>query len=131
MITANIQTLRFDEEFSQTYPIAVLIPDMAGIVEKNPHLSFAKSLDDLDYLWYCMLDLPTGVRVALICHENSPVSGVDICVDQGREDIPQLLVSTLSGLGFTDDALYWIHPDYLSEFHILWKSHRLEIQQVG
>jgi hypothetical protein len=131
MITANIQTLRFDEEFSQTYPVAVLIPDMAEIAEKNPHLYFAKSLDDLDYLWYCILDLSIEVRVALVCHENSPIPGVDVCVDQEREDIPRVLVSTLSDLGFNDNALSWIHPDYLSEFHVLWKSHRLEIQQVG
>jgi hypothetical protein len=130
MIATNLQPLRFDEEFTQTYPIAVLIPKIAQIVEKNPQLTFHESWDDLDYLKYCVPDFLQG-EVVLVCYERSPVPGVDICVDPRIEKFhfSEILVLTLSALNFTDQDLLWVHPDCLLEFQQQWKS-RPEIRRV-
>jgi hypothetical protein len=129
MIATHTQPLRFDEEFSQTYPIAVLIPSITQIVGKNPQLVFHDSWDDLDYLKYCILDLSPGNVIALVCHERSPVPGVDVCVDISSKDFSKLLVSTLCILNFTDQDLSWVHPDYLPEFQQQWRS-RSEAKQI-
>jgi hypothetical protein len=130
MIATSIQPLRFDEEFAQTYPIGVLTPSIGQITERNPKLAFRESWDDLDYLKYCVPEFLQG-RVVLVCHERSPVPGVDICVDPKIEKFhfPELLVLTLSVLNFTDQDLLWVHPDCLLEFQRQWKSHS-KVKQV-
>jgi hypothetical protein len=123
MIANNLQPLRFDEKFSQTYPIGVLTPSIGQIIEKNPQLIFHESWDDLDYLKYCVPDFLQG-KVVLVCHERSPVPGVDICVDPGTEKLQfsELIIPTLSALGLTERDLLWIHPDCSLEFQAQWQQ---------
>jgi hypothetical protein len=112
--------LRFDEEFAQTYPIATLNKSIAQVIENNPTLNFIDSWDDLDYLKYCILDIFPGSKVALICHERSPVVGVDICIDPRENNFSRLLVLTLCNIGMTAQDLLWIHPDHLMKLQAEW-----------
>jgi hypothetical protein len=130
MIATNLQPLRFDEKFDQTYPIAVLMPSIGQIIERNPQLVFHESWDDLDYLKYCVPDLLQG-KVVLVCYDRSPVPGVDICIDPRIEKshFSELLVLALSTLNFNDQDLLWVHPDCLIEFQQQWKS-RSEIKHI-
>lgn len=116
----STDTLRFDEEFAQTYPIAILSKNIAQVVEQNPTLTFSDSWDDLDYLKYCILDVFVGSKVALVCHERSPVSGVEICIDPKEANFSRLLVSTLCSIGMTAQDLLWVHPDYLMKLQKEW-----------
>jgi hypothetical protein len=54
--------------------------------------------------------------VALICHENTPIPGTDICVVPGQLDIVTILINTIDRLQLSDRYLSWVHPDYQQEF---------------
>jgi hypothetical protein len=127
----NTPSLRFDEQFAETYPIATLSLDVAQLVAKNPVMTFHDSFDDLDYLRYCILDIFPENKVALVFHERCPVPGVDICIDPRSEDSSRLLVSTLCNLGLTTQSLTWVHPDYLLKLQKEWGfQSRIEAQQL-
>jgi hypothetical protein len=126
----HTQSLRFDEQFAETYPIATLSLDIAQLVAKNPLLIFHDSCDDLDYLRYCILDIfPGNNKVALVYHERCSVPGVDICIDPRSEDSSRLLVSALCNLGLTTHSLTWVHPDCLLKLQTEW-GFQTEAQQL-
>jgi hypothetical protein len=120
MSVNNTEPLRFDEQFAQTDPIAVLSLNVTQLLAMNPLLVFHDSWDDLDYLQYCMLDVFPGSQVALVCHERSPVPGVDICINPAESNPSRLLVSALCHLNLTTHNLSWIHPDYLLKLQSEW-----------
>jgi hypothetical protein len=127
----NTPSLRFDEQFAETYPIATLSLDIAQLVAKNPLLTFHDSFDDLDYLKYCILDIFPENKVALVFHERCPVPGIDICIDPRSEDSSRLLVSALCNLGLTTHSLTWVHPDYLLKLQTEWGFRSpIEAQQL-
>jgi hypothetical protein len=110
----TLSVTRFDEHYAQTYPIATLGLDVAQLVVKNPGLVFVDAYDDLDYLKYCLIDVLPGRRVALVCHERSPIPGIGICIDPAEQNGSSLiLVATLCNLGLKNQSLTWVHPDYL------------------
>jgi hypothetical protein len=116
----NTQSLRFDEQFAETYAIATLSLDIAQLVAKNPVMTFHDSLDDLDYLKYCILNVFPENKVALVFHERCPVPGIDICIDPRSADSSRLLVSALCSLGLTTQSLSWVHPDCLVKLQTEW-----------
>jgi hypothetical protein len=126
MNATNDQTLRFDEKFTQTYPIATLSLDISQIVAKNPTLIFQDSWDDLDYLKYCMVEVVSGSKVALVSHNGSPVPGIDICINPKEDNLSRLLVSALCHIGMTTQDLTWMHPDYLLKLQQEWSFQTLQ-----
>jgi hypothetical protein len=128
MIANNTHSVRFDEQFVETYPIAfgasvaiaTLSLDVAQLVAKNPAMTFHDSFDDLDYLKYCILDIFPENKVALVYHERCPVPGVDICIDPRSVDPSRLLVSALCNLGLTTQSLSWVNPDCLLKLQTEW-----------
>jgi hypothetical protein len=127
----NTPSLRFDEQFAETYPITTLNLDVAQLVAKNPVMTFYDSFDDLDYLKYCILDIFPGNKVALVYHERCPVPGVDICIDPRSKDSSRLLVSALCNLGLTTQSLTWVHPDFLLKLQTEWGFQSpIEAQQL-
>jgi hypothetical protein len=129
MIANSTQSLRFDEQFVETYPIATLSLDIAQVVAKNPLLTFNDSYDDLDYLKYCILDVFPASKVALVFHERCPVPGIDVCIDPRSNDSSRLLVSALCNLGLTTQSLTWVHPNCLLKLQTEW-GFRIEAQQL-
>ncbi len=121
----NNQPLRFDEQFAQTYPIATLSLDIAQLVANNPLLVFQDSYDDLDFLRYCILNIPSESKVALVCHERSPLPGVDICIDPQDRYSSSILGSTLRNLGLTPQNLRWVHPELKLPQKVLHKNEEL------
>jgi hypothetical protein len=104
------QSLKFDEQFSQTALIATLNLDIESLVANNPLLDFQYSYDDIDYLKYLILDISSESTIALVCREHSPITDIDIYIDPARQDYSSLLVETLRYLRLTIQNLKWVHP---------------------
>jgi hypothetical protein len=115
-------SIRFDEVYRETEPIAVIKMVPRELEQKHRELKFQKSYDDLDYLEYARLEVMSDRTIALISHENTPIPGTDICVSPDRLDIVSMLINRLDRLELSDRDLSWIHPDYKQEFHRSLKS---------
>lgn len=108
----NIRNLvRLEDSIAETKLVAIIRQEPAEVKTKNK-LEFHPSFDDLDYLVFATLSLPSGDRLGLIRHDNSPASGTEICVRQDIENIPAILKQAMAEMNLTIDDLTWIHPEY-------------------
>jgi hypothetical protein len=73
---------------------------------------FRESFDDLDYLKYSCLTLPSERPVALVRHRGASVSGTKICIAENNLDAAETVVEALKQLGLSIQDLSWIHPEY-------------------
>lgn len=108
----NIRNLvHLEDSIAETKLVPIIRQEPAEIKTKNK-LEFHPSFDDLDYLVFATLSLPSGDRLGLIRHDNSPASGTEICVRQELENIPAILKQAMAEMNLTIDDLTWIHPEY-------------------
>jgi hypothetical protein len=54
--------------------------------QTNNGLVFRSGYDDLDYLDFAMLTLPSGYDVTLVRHQGSPQPGTELCVRSSLDD---------------------------------------------
>jgi hypothetical protein len=92
-------------------PIALLRLEPEELTVKNA-LEFYESFDDLDYLRYSCLTLPSECPVTLVRHRGAPVPGTEICVATNNSDAAETVVEALKQLGLALQDLSWIHPEY-------------------
>ncbi len=112
MTAINSQNLvRLEDSIAETKLVAIIRQEPAEIQTKN-QLEFHLSFDDLDYLVFAILSLPSGDRLGLIRHDNSPASGTEICVRHDLENIPAILKQAMVEMNLTIDDFTWIHPEY-------------------
>jgi hypothetical protein len=93
-----------------------------GLINKEPPElelkgapSFEKSFDDLDYLEYSLVSLPSKKLVTLVRHQGAPTVGTELCVALDDHEIAQTIVEVLGKLSLSIQDLSWIHPDYEPE----------------
>ena len=103
---------RLEELIDETMPVAV-INQHVSLKNTSHHVDFRTSYDDLDYLEFAILPLPTA-SVSLIRHGHS--DGTDICVSHDQRDIENLLYEAIAKLNLTENDLDWIHPEYKEGF---------------
>jgi hypothetical protein len=102
-----------------TMPVAVLQFEPNELT-KIRFLKFREGFDDLDYLVFATLFLPSGCEVTLVCHTNAPSPGTEVCVVPEEKVIAPhqesalTIIETLKTLHLTVANLSWIHPDYAS-----------------
>ncbi|WP_404788964.1 tetratricopeptide repeat protein [Altericista sp. CCNU0014] len=106
-----------------TMPVAVLRMEPDELTSTGV-LSFREGFDDLDYLVFAMLSLPSGREVTLVRHANAPNPGTEVCVVPEEKAIASSLravthqesalaiLETVKTLNLTVADLSWIHPDY-------------------
>jgi hypothetical protein len=106
-----------------TIPVAVLRMEPDDLTRTGV-LSFREGFDDLDYLVFAMLSLPSGREVTLVRHANAPSPGIEVCVVPSEKAIASSLrtvthqesalaiLETVKTLNLTVADLSWIHPDY-------------------
>jgi uncharacterized protein YjbI with pentapeptide repeats len=97
----------------------IIAENIVAMIRQEPHelsklneLEFKKSHDDLDYLTFAILSLPSGNKVALVRHQNSPEPGTEICVSHNQQNVEQIIKEVLNEMNLTSDDLTWIHPDH-------------------
>jgi hypothetical protein len=112
MTAINSQNLvRLEDTIPETNLVAIIRQEPAEITRFN-QLEFRPSFDDLDYLIFATLSLPSGDRIGLIRHQNSPSPGTEICVSYDRPPTAVVIQEALSEMNLTVDDLTWIHPEY-------------------
>lgn len=103
--------VRLEDSIAETKLVAMIRQEPAEIQATNK-LEFCPSFDDLDYLVFATLSLPSGDRLGLIRRDNSPSAGTEICVRQDLKNIPAVLQQAMAEMNLTIDDLTWIHPEY-------------------
>jgi hypothetical protein len=93
-----------------TIPVAVLRMEPDELTSKGV-LSFREGFDDLDYLVFAMLSLPSGREVTLVRHTNAPSPGTEVCVVPEETAIVLTIIETIKTLNIAVTDLSWIHPD--------------------
>jgi hypothetical protein len=116
--------IRFEEIISETEPVAMIRKDPDEIKQTNK-LEFKESYDDLDYLIFATLPLPSGNQVSLVRHLHSPKPGTEICVSYEQLNIPKVLKDTLSKMNLTWNDLAWVHPEYEEDLKELIEEQQL------
>jgi hypothetical protein len=79
--------------------------------QTNNGLVFRSGYDDLDYLDFAMLTLPSGHDVTLVRHQGSPQPGTELCVRSDLENIASVVRETCTFLSINESSLQWIHPN--------------------
>jgi hypothetical protein len=100
-----------EDSIPETKLVAIVNREPAEITKVNK-LEFRPSFDDLDYLVFATLSLPSGDRLGLIRHQNSPSPGTEICVRHNQLNIAAVLQEAIAEMNLTIDDLTWIHPEY-------------------
>jgi hypothetical protein len=100
-----------EDSIPETKLVAIVNREPAEITKVNK-LEFSPSFDDLDYLVFATLSLPSGDRLGLIRHDNSPSPGTEICVGHNQINIAAVLQEAITEMNLTIDDLTWIHPEY-------------------
>ncbi len=112
MTTNPSQNLvRLEDSIAETELVAIIRKEPAEITRLHK-LEFSQSFDDLDYLVFATLSLPSGARIALVRHENSPAPGTEICVKYNQPNTAAVLKEAFTKMDLTLNDLTWIHPDY-------------------
>jgi hypothetical protein len=87
-------------------------------LQTNNGLVFRSGYDDLDYLDFAMLTLPSGHDVTLVRHQGSPQPGTELCVRSSLDDGQALNLDTVAAviretcmfLNIDESSLQWVHP---------------------
>lgn len=108
--------LRFEETVAETNSVAVVRQEYTAIANSNA-LHFQQSYDDLDELFFALLTLPSGNRVALVSHKHSPNPGTEICVSYDLSDVPSVIIETIRVLNLSIEDLTWVHHGLEQELY--------------
>ncbi len=107
--------VRLEDSIPETNLVAIIRQEFAEITRLD-ELEFRHGFDDLDYLVFVTLSLPSGNRVGLVRHKNSPSPGTEICVSHNHPNTSAVLKEALVEMNLTSNDLSWIHPEYQLQF---------------
>jgi hypothetical protein len=116
-IPTQDQLVRFDELYQETQPIAVLQQEPFEL-EKRKNLKFSQGYDDLDYLIFSVVDLPSRQRVAFVSYKRSPSPGTEIWVAPDVPEVIEIIKEVLQFLNLSVKDFTWIHPQYEKQLGI-------------
>lgn len=102
---------RFDELNLEIQPIAVLRQEPAEL-EKRKAFKFCQGYDDLDYLVFSIVELPSHQRVAFVRYKRSPSPGTEIWVVPEESQTVAIITEILQFLNLSVEDLTWVHPQY-------------------
>jgi tetratricopeptide (TPR) repeat protein len=131
------QRVRF-EEVTPTNEIVAYFDTQLPSLLAGTGLPIFLGYDDLDYIQFAYINLPSDNTVVLGHYENAPEIGVDLYVDFNPKNnlstiaanIPALVVETLQYLAIPRETAVWFHPDYEKEISRLYSEHG-EIEPIA
>ena len=103
--------VRLEDSIAETKLVAMVRQEPAEIQATNK-LEFCSGFDDLDYLIFATLSLPSGDRIGLIRHDNSPATGTEICIRPDAENISAVIQQAIVEMNLSIEDFTWIHPKY-------------------
>ncbi len=128
-VTKKSQRVRF-EEVTPTHEIVVYFDTQLPTLLAGTGLPIFPGYDDLDYIQFAYITLPSGNTVVLGQYENAPEIGVDLYVELDRKhtstatstNIAALVVETLRYLAIPRETAVWFHQDYETEIECLYSQ---------
>jgi Pentapeptide repeats (8 copies) len=135
--TKKSQRVRF-EEVTPTHEIVVYFNAQLPSLLAGTGLPIFPGYDDLDYIQFAYITLPSGNTVVLGQYENAPEIGVDLYVELDPRNnstaistnIAALVVETLRYLAIPRETAIWFHPDYETEIEHLY-SEDSELESIA
>jgi tetratricopeptide (TPR) repeat protein len=135
--TKKSQRVRF-EEVTPTHEIVVSFNAQLPSLLAGTGLPIFPGYDDLDYIQFAYITLPSGNTVVLGQYENASEIGVDLYVELDPRnnstaistDIAALVVETLRYLAIPSETAIWFHPDYETEIEHLY-SEDAELESIA
>jgi uncharacterized protein YjbI with pentapeptide repeats len=127
--TTKTQRVRF-EEATPTYEIVAYFDTQLSSLLAGTGLPIFLGYDDLDYIQFGYVTLPSGHTVVVGQYENAPEIGVDLHIDlnpkhhstSSPDYIPALVVETLRYLDILRETATWFHPDSAAEIDRLYST---------
>jgi uncharacterized protein YjbI with pentapeptide repeats len=127
--TTTTQRVRF-EEATPTYEIVAYFDTQLSSLLAGTGLPIFLGYDDLDYIQFGYVTLPSGHTVVVGQYENAPEIGVDLHIDlnpkhhptSSPDYIPALVVETLRYLDIPRETATWFHPDSAAEIDRLYST---------
>jgi hypothetical protein len=127
--TKKSQQARF-EEVTPTNEIVVYFNAQLPDLIAGTGLPIFPGYDDLDYIQFAYITLPSGNTVVMGQYENAPEIGVDLYVELDPKNnstaistnIAALVVETLRYLAIPRATAVWFHPDYETEIEHLYSQ---------
>jgi hypothetical protein len=110
MNTAVSKNLTRFEELVREIDLVATVKFLPSHFVKSNQLEFVSSYDDLDYLTFTSVVLPSGNKVTLLRHQNAPYDGSEIRIDPGLSSPSEILIEAMDFLNLSLDDLDWIHP---------------------
>ena len=110
--------IRFEQSILETKLVAMIQQEPENIPRLS-QLEFTESYDDLDYLVFATLTLPSRNQVALVRHHNSPQSGVEIYVKHDLDNTLEIIQEALKEMNLALKDITWIHPEYEQKIYSL------------
>jgi hypothetical protein len=120
--TQKSQRVRFEEVTPTNEIVAYFNARLPSLIA-GTGLPIFLGYDDLDYIQFAYVTLPSGNTVVLGQYENAPEIGVDLYVELDLRNkltaistnIAALVVETLRYLAIPRATAVWFHPDYETE----------------
>ncbi len=128
-ITKKSKRVRF-EEVTPTHEIVAYFNAQLPSLLAGTGLPIFPGYDDLDYIQFAYITLPSGNTVVLGQYENAPEIGVDLYVELDPRNkstaistnLAALVVETLRYLAIPGATAVWFHPDYEPEIERLYSE---------
>lgn len=108
-VSFSKKLVELGEVTSAVVPVAVLRSTPEELAE-SASLDFEEGFDDLDYLLFSKLQLPSGKLATLVYHQNSPKPGTEICVVPEESDSEGVMAEVMQQLQLSASELLWIRP---------------------
>lgn len=107
--TISKNLIRFEELVREIDLVATVKSSPAHFAESH-QLELISSYDDLDYLTFANVVLPSGNKVTLLRHQNAPYEGSEIRINPRSSSPSNILIEAMNVLGISSDDISWIHP---------------------
>ena len=106
----NSNLIRFEESVPEVDTVATIPFEPEHFIHSH-HLDFISSYDDLDFLIFASVPLPSGHRISLLRHQNAPYPGMEICLTPNLSSPSTVLSEALHVLNISLEDLAWVPPD--------------------
>jgi hypothetical protein len=109
-VIADTALINLEDITPATMTVAMFERELHDLIA-NTDLVVRSGYDDLDYLDFAMLTLPSGHDVTLVRHQGSPQPGTELCVRSNLENVASIIRETCAFLSLNESSLQWIHPN--------------------
>ena len=105
----GIEFTRFEELVREIDLVATIKFSPAYFV-KSHQFKLISSYDDLNYLTFASVVLPSGNKVTLLRHQNAPYEGSEIRIDPSLSSPSRILAEAMDFLNLSLNDINWVHP---------------------